>query len=288
VIRLLAHAKVNYALEILGTRPDGYHELKTVLQSISLADEVSVERSGEGIELVLDPPAPHYGPPESNTVYRAWEVLQSFIGRKLPVRIAVHKRIPAGAGLGGGSADAAAALAGTNELYGLGLSPEELARLGVEVGADVPFCVLGGTMLGEGIGERLFPLPPPPPHHLVVAKPAAGASTPEVYRTYDALDRPRVASAGPVSEALAAGSLNLLAAAIENDLTAATVPQVPEVGDLKSDLLRAGALGAEMTGSGTAVYGIFEDRASAGRAADALGADFVGVYEPVASGLRRL
>lgn len=288
-MRLLAHAKVNYALEISGVRPDGYHELRTVMQSISLADEVRVESgesAGSGLELTFEPTGPALGPVERNTVYRAWELLQERLGRGLSVRVTVEKNIPSGAGLGGGSADAAAALVGMNEVCGLGLTPEELRTIGFGIGVDVPFCLSGGTALGEGVGELLSPLPAPPGHYVLVSKPVAGASTPEIYRAYDELERDLGrASVGAVLEALRSGNLELLAAGLQNDLTAATVARVSEVGDLRSALLREGALGVEMSGSGTAVYGIFDSRAAAGRAADRVTASFVGVYEPVGGGV---
>ncbi|TCJ20280.1 4-(cytidine 5'-diphospho)-2-C-methyl-D-erythritol kinase [Rubrobacter taiwanensis] len=287
-IRLLARAKINYALEVLGSRPDGYHELRTVLQSISLADEVAMRRGGAGFELEVEPAGMDLGPPEANTMRRAWEAICGLAGEELPVRVRVRKRIPPGSGLGGGSADAAAVLFGMNRIYALGFLEEQLSQAGARVGADVPFCLRGGTALGEGIGDRLSVLPAPPPHRLVVVKPPRGASTARIYRDYDAEERDGVESVGPVIEALETGSLNLLAAAIENDLTGVTVKRVPEVGDLKSDLLRAGALGAEMSGTGTAVYGIFASGELARRAAAAVRADFAGVYEPVQRGIERL
>ena len=176
-IRLQAFAKVNYALEVLGVRPDGYHELSTVFQSISLYDEVEIERAETGFELVVEPEGAETGPLEKNTVYKAHRLLTELTRGKLPVRVMLRKGIPTGAGLGGGSSDAAATLVGLNELFGLELSDAELKEAGLGAGADVPFCIGGGTAVGRGVGEGFSPVPPPPPHHLVVAKPAAGEQT---------------------------------------------------------------------------------------------------------------
>lgn len=291
-VLLRAHAKVNYALEVLGVRGDGYHEIRTVMQSISLADEVEIERAREGFELFFEPEGVEVGPLEENTVYKAWALLWEASGHELPVRIRLHKKVPAGAGLGGGSADAAAVLVGMNSLFDLGLNAEVLRRIGARIGADVPFCLSGGTALGEGIGDLLTPLPAPPNHHLVLAKPLRSADTGEIYRSYDGRQRenpeesPR--SAGPVVEALRAGDLDALAGAVGNDLEPVTRGLVPDVAAYGRELLEAGALGATMTGTGTAVYGLFEAAEDAGSAARRLDAPFTGVYEPVGYGVKAL
>ena len=184
-VRLRAFAKVNYALDVLGLRADGYHEVGTVMQSISLADEVGLRRATGGFDLSLEPEEVETGPQERNTTYLAWKALQRLTGKELPVEVTLRKEIPAGAGLGGGSADAAAVLVGLNELFGLGLRVDELRGIGAGVGADVPFCVSGGTALGEGVGEILTPLPAPPAHLLVVAKPLRSAETGKIYHAFD-------------------------------------------------------------------------------------------------------
>ncbi len=283
-----AFAKVNYALEVRGTRPNGYHEVSTVMQSISLAEEVEIETVAAGFELVVEPEDAGIGPLEENTVYRAWRMLAELAGVELPARVSLRKKIPAGAGLGGGSADAAATLVGLNELFGLGLSDEELRKIGLKIGADVPFCLSGGTALGEGIGEVLRPLPPPPPHYLVIAKPAAGAETARVYQSYDERPKEGNFSASPAVEALRRGDLGSLVRALGNDLASVAEGLVPEVRELEEELLRAGALGAVMSGTGTAVCGIFSSEAGARAVAEGLRAHFVGVYEPVVRGVEFL
>src|SRR5215207_1303702 len=153
-VRLRAFAKVNYALDVLGLRADGYHEVSTVMQSISLTDEVELRHPAGGFDLSLEPEEVEIGPQERNTTYLARKALQRLTGKELPVKVTLRKKIPAGAGLGGGSADAAAVLVGLNELFGLGLRADELRGIGAWIGADVPFCISGGTALGEGVPER--------------------------------------------------------------------------------------------------------------------------------------
>jgi len=285
-VRLGAFAKVNYALDVLGLRGDRYHEVSTVMQSISLADEVRLQHVAGGFDLSLEPEGAKIGPQERNSAYLAWKALRRLTGEELPVRVTLRKEIPAGAGLGGGSADAAAVLVGLNELFGLGLQAEELRKVGATIGADVPFCISGGTVLGEGIGEILTPLPAPPTHRLVVAKPLGSADTGEIYRAFDDAKTESVRSVEPVVSALRSGSLPVLASAVGNGLTPVTAGFVPEVEALERTLLTSGALGASMSGSGTAVYGIFDDEKTIDRAKDMADAPFIGVYEPVSRGVR--
>jgi 4-diphosphocytidyl-2-C-methyl-D-erythritol kinase len=284
-VRLRAFAKVNYALDVLGLRADGYHEVSTVMQSISLADEVELRYPSGGFDLSLEPEEVEIGPQERNTTYLAWKALQRLTGKELPVKVTLRKKIPAGAGLGGGSANAAAVLVGLNELFGLGLRLDELRGIGAGIGADVPFCISGGTALGEGVGEILTPLPVPPAHLLVVAKPLRGADTAGIYRAYDETRTENTHSVEPVVSALRAGSLPTLAAVVGNDLAPVTRDIIPEVAELEQSLLASGALGASMSGSGPAVYGIFHDEKAAGIGKLTVDAPFIGVYEPVSRGV---
>ena len=284
-VRLRAFAKVNYALDVLGLRADGYHEVSTVMQSISLADEVELRYPSGGFDLSLEPEEVEVGPQERNTTYLAWKALQRLTGKELPVKVTLRKKIPAGAGLGGGSANAAAVLVGLNELFGLGLRLDELRGIGAGIGADVPFCISGGTALGEGVGEILTPLPVPPAHLLVVAKPLRGADTAGIYRAYDETRTENTHSVEPVVSALRAGSLPTLAAVVGNDLAPVTRDIIPELAELEQSLLASGALGASMSGSGPAVYGIFHDEKAAGIGKLTVDAPFIGVYEPVFRGV---
>jgi 4-diphosphocytidyl-2-C-methyl-D-erythritol kinase len=285
---LRAFAKVNYALEVRGLREDGYHEISTVMQSISLADEVEIKCIEEGFEFIVEPEDAHIGPPEENTVYKAWRLLGEVVELRLPVRVHLRKEVPAGAGLGGGSADAAAALVGLNQLFGLGLSDSELRGVGLRVGTDVPFCVSGGTAVGEGIGEVLSPLPAPPPHTLVVAKPVGEVGTAEIYRAYD--EQPRAGSTfvARITNALRMGDLAALAKGLGNDLAPVTKGLVPEVRALEEELLLAGAIGVAMTGTGTAVFGIFGSEEEAHAAERMLRESFVAACEPLSHGVTML
>jgi 4-diphosphocytidyl-2-C-methyl-D-erythritol kinase len=288
-VLLRACAKVNYALEVRGLRGDGYHEISSVLQSVSLADELEIERSRRGFELSFEPEGVEIGPVEENTVYKAWALLWEISGHELPTRIRLHKKIPAEAGLGGGSADAAAVLVGMNELFDLGLDAEQLRTIGAKIGADVPFCLSGGTALAQGVGEILTPLPAAPAHRLMIAKPEGGADTGGIYRAYDERDAGGIASTDQVVAALRSGSLTELAGAVGNDLEPVTTRLVPEVAAHKREMLRAGALGAAMTGTGTAVYGIFDAESGDSPAAVvSLRAPFLGVFEPAGAGVIRL
>lgn len=288
MVRLEAHAKVNYALEVRGTRPDGYHEISTVMQSISLADTLEIWRADSGFRLSVEPEDANAGPPEKNSVRKAWLALREMTELELPAEVRLSKRIPAGAGLGGASADAAAALVGLDELFGLGLGEDELREAGARVGADVPFCVAGGTALAEGVGERLTPLPPPPDHHLLIAKPRQWASTAEVYRLHDELSPKGSASVKRVVSALHGEDLDALAAALGNDLAGVTRALVPEVGELERALLEAGAVGAVMSGSGTAVCGIFRSKQEARSAGRNLRVPFAEFCEPAPRGVQFL
>lgn len=290
VMRLQAFGKVNYALAVRGIRDDGYHEVATVMQSISLADEVLLETIGGGFELAVEPEGVELGPLQENTSYRAWKLFCEAAGGEVPVRVRLRKEIPAGAGLGGASADAAAVLVGLNELCGLNLDSDALRRVGVRIGADVPFCISGGTALAEGVGERLTGLPAPPGHRLLLLKPQRGAETARVYRAYDErMSEPaETVAVEPVVEALRRGDLGALALSLGNDLAPVTGELIPEMVVHEKKLLESGALGAAMTGTGTAVYGVFAGEVEARAANSRLNAPFAGIYEPVSEGIEIL
>lgn len=285
MIRLRAFAKINYALAVLGLRDDGYHEVATVMQSISLTDEIEIEKTDSGFGLVVEPERAEVGPLENNTVYRAWSLLGEVVDEELPTKVRLYKKIPSGAGLGGASADAAAILVGLNELFGIGLGVRELQNIGARIGADVPFCITGGTALGEGIGERLTELPAPPDHHLLLLKPESGAETAHMYRAYDERPAKEITSVESAIAALEKGDIRALASSLGNDLASITREFVPEVSEYEKELLRKRVLGACMSGTGTAVYGVFSNEKEARAAAARLTAPFVGVHSPVTLGV---
>jgi 4-diphosphocytidyl-2-C-methyl-D-erythritol kinase len=247
-----AYAKLNLTLGVLYKRSDGYHALDSIMQSIDLFDTVTIERASDvlvtstGMLLPFD-----------NTVRRAVEKYRALTGRGAHVR--VEKRIPAEAGMGGGSADAAATLSGMQKLYGEVDEPT-LMEIGAAVGADVPFCMRGGLQRAEGIGEVLTPLNGPK-LNFVVLKPRQGVSTKKLFSMLK-LPRRMPDTAGCI-KALAEGDLNALSALLFNALEEPAIELVPEIKAAKQALLDAGALNACMSGSGSAVFGLFPDEKSA-------------------------
>ncbi len=259
-----AHAKINLDLRVRGRMADGYHELRTIFQTLALHDTLTVARTrgpfrltGVGEAMPLD---------RTNLVWRAAEALWRAAGRPgLPhgARVHVEKRIPAQAGLGGGSSDAAAALRALCRVWGFRLHPRELARLAAGVGADVPFFLVGGTALGLGRGDQLFPLPDLPRRTVVIARPAFGVGTAEAYG-WLAADRdahPPEPGPGPDWLDLSAG-----AAGCVNDLEAPVERRHPEIAAVRTVLDEVGAELARMSGSGSAVFGLFRSRTAAVRA----------------------
>lgn len=276
---IVARAKLNLTLDILGRRPDGYHDLESVVQSIDLYDGIALgstpahhmsgQGRGLGVTLACQNPLVPLG--QENLAFKAALALSRYAGVGAAVWVDIKKRIPVSAGLGGGSADAAAVLLGLNELWGLGLDETELARIGETVGADVPFCLAGGTGVIRGKGERVEKLPTLENVWFVVVVPGTGISTAEAYATYDQLagdeaagGRDGVGRATPAMiEAVAGHDLRRIASGLANDLGRAAVTMVPVVQDAKEALLDAGALGVGMSGSGPAVFGIAEDEKAA-------------------------
>ncbi|HHW39612.1 MAG TPA: 4-(cytidine 5'-diphospho)-2-C-methyl-D-erythritol kinase [Syntrophomonadaceae bacterium] len=250
-LRLQAYAKVNLTLDVGPRRADGYHEIHSVMQTVSLADELFFSRAPRGISVECDSPDIPAG--SGNLAGRALEILAD----RLPggIRLEIRKRIPVAAGLGGGSSDAAAALKGADRLYGLGLTERELLACAAAVGSDVPFFILGGTVEARGRGEVVRRLPPLPVLWLVLAKPDFGVSTAEVYAGYKPCGRePRTPR---LIAALEKGDGEGVLHALGNDLEEVTAAAYPKVGALKARLEALGALKTLMTGSGPAVYGIF-------------------------------
>jgi 4-diphosphocytidyl-2-C-methyl-D-erythritol kinase len=246
---------------VLGKRPDGYHELRMVMQQIDLCDEITLALTAEpGISVSCGRKGVPDGP--GNIAWRAAEVLLARAGGTTGVAITINKKIPVAAGLGGGSSDCAAVLRGMNELLGLGLSLENLREIGVPLGADVPFFLFGRTALAEGIGERLSPLAGVPPVWLVLVNPGIAVSTAWVYQNLR-LTAERLL---PTLPSFAGGCADLCAF-LANDLETVTIPRFPVIGEIKERLLAAGAHGALMSGSGPTVFGIFAAEAAARRAA---------------------
>ncbi|MBR2011103.1 MAG: 4-(cytidine 5'-diphospho)-2-C-methyl-D-erythritol kinase [Clostridia bacterium] len=276
-----ANAKINLFLDVVGKREDGYHDIVSVMQSVSLCDTLTVAQT-QGDEIAFS----GGGLPndETNLVVRAARAYFALRGKPFGVRITLDKQIPMAAGLGGGSADAAATLKALNALDGDRFTVEELAALGAGIGADVPFCVWGGTCLCHGIGERISPLASRVHAALVVAIAGEGVSTPQAFGL---LDRRYQDYASFTSEATPTALINAMqngdlfgtVSALFNRFEEVTEPLRPAVSELKAMLMKQGALGVLMSGSGPAVFGIFPDAAAAKRAADQLKSVGVRAYD---------
>jgi len=261
-ISFLAPAKLNISLEVFGKRPDGYHEIRSVMVPVSLYDEVTVELIPEGIFVECDTP----GVPtdEANTCHRAASFFREWAGAPAGAGIRIRKGIPSRAGLGGGSSDAAATIKGLCAITGTHPPREVLLAMAARVGADVPFFTLGSAALVEGFGEIVTPIPWKVPFHAVIVLPAFGLSTRE---GYERLRR------GPMDAPPGGGiplfrDLSGLAAIVRNDFEEAWAPVRPEIGRIKGELQAVGALAAGLSGSGSAVFGLFasgEDASEANR-----------------------
>lgn len=267
-IRVKAPAKINLSLDILGKRGDGYHLMKMVMQTVELADTLIIEPGTEpGVRVsCTNPNVPCDG---RNLAVRAAEAFlkaEGLEGERLSIHI--EKRIPMEAGMAGGSADAAGVLVGLCRYFKRPKTEEQLCALGVSLGADVPFCLLGGTQLSEGIGEILTPLPPLPDCAIVVAKPEAGIRTKDSFARFDAIVPRRVPDTDAMVAAVIAGNLAAVGGEMVNVFEEVT--GLPEIFRLKETMLSYGALGSLMTGTGTAVFGLFAQRRQARRCARAL------------------
>lgn len=262
-----AYAKINLGLDVIRRREDGYHEVKMIMQTIDLYDTLTFCKKKEsGIVLKIDKENLSAG--KDNLICRAAEKLFAEAGLSGGVEIFLEKRIPIAAGMAGGSTDAAAALSGLNELFGLGYSLERLQTLGVMLGADIPYCLMGGTALSEGIGEVLTKLPAPPPCVLVIAKPDIDVSTKFVYENLHADTLTYHPDIDGMEAAIRSGNLDGIAKRMGNVLETVTVREYPVINEIKEQMKKAGALNALMSGSGPTVFGLFAEKEPADAAAE--------------------
>ena len=264
-----AYAKVNLGLDITGRRDDGYHMVRMIMQSLNIYDELTFEMSDDP-EINISPAGENdnnLSLGKDNLIYKAAERISQIAGYKGGINITLKKNIPIAAGMAGGSSDCAATLKGVNELLDAGLTEEQLRDIGVKLGADVPYCIMGGTALSEGIGEILTPLPPLPTCIFVVAKPAVSVSTAEAYGGYDRLAEERPDLVHPdidgQVEALKNGDLKGLTDRFLNVLEYVTAEKYSEIRELEEMMRNAGALNAMMSGSGPTVFGIFDSEEKA-------------------------
>ena len=272
LLTLSANAKINLTLDILGTREDGYHEVAMIMQEISLHDTLSMGKINQGISLtiVIEGQQGTLPADESNLCWKAAALVQKEYNLQEGVEIHLTKRIPMAAGLAGGSADAAAVLKGMNHLFRLGMTEARLCELGARLGSDIPFCIMGGTMLATGRGEILTRLPSFPRLSVVLAKPPVGVSTAWAYKTYDAgYDGPHPDNEAML-EAIHGGDAQKAAGLLCNVLEGVTEPEHPVIADYKRLMMEHGAMASMMSGSGPTVFGLVREKQQAWHLADTL------------------
>jgi 4-diphosphocytidyl-2-C-methyl-D-erythritol kinase len=253
-LTLRTPAKINLCLNVLGKRPDGYHEVEMVLQAVGLYDEVTVRLSGSGITVACDSAAVPGG--EGNIAWRAARAVLDLSSRPDGIAVEIRKNIPVAAGLGGGSSDAAAVLVACNRLLGTGLDRKRLAGIGTGLGMDVPFFLYGPTALARGRGEVLERLPPPPKFWVLLVNPGFETSTAWVYKNLNF----GLTKKGDCTN-IAGLNVSQIAGSLHNDLETVTAAAHPAIGEMEQALREAGALGVRMSGSGPTVFGIFDTEA---------------------------
>ncbi|MBO5588215.1 MAG: 4-(cytidine 5'-diphospho)-2-C-methyl-D-erythritol kinase [Selenomonas sp.] len=268
MVTIEANAKINLTLDILGKRPDGFHEVAMVMQTIGLHDTMVMEKTESEIELSIS--VPWLKADEKNLAWRAAELMRQEFNLGGGVRMELTKRIPIAAGLAGGSADAAAVLKGMNDLYGLQLSEEKLCELGARLGSDIPFCIKGGTMLATGRGEVLKRLSDMPETWVVLAKPRISVSTAWAYQNYDEQGAEKHPDNEAIKRAITRGNRKAIAGLLCNVLESVTIKKYDVIAEYKQMMLDKGAMASMMSGSGPTVFGLAKSREQAEAIADVL------------------
>lgn len=259
-----AYAKINLGLDVIGRLENGYHEVKMIMQNVGIYDVLTLTKIPEGIVVTTD--NGELPTDDNNLIYKAAKLMLENYNISQGVKIHLEKNIPIAAGMAGGSTDAAATFWGMNELFSLGLPEEKLREIGVKVGADVPYCIMGGTALAEGIGEKLTRLPDAPDCCLLVAKPDINVSTKYVYEHLDAEGVEEHPDIDGMMEAIYQGNLEGIVDRLGNVLEVVTVKKYTIIEDIKKEMLSFGAMGSLMSGSGPTVFGIFEKEEDAKKA----------------------
>lgn len=268
-ISLKALAKINLGLDVVRRREDGYHEVRMIMQTIQLYDRLDIKRTQEpGIQIQTN--LSFLPVNENNLIYKAAKLLMDEFSITDGVSVKLDKRIPVAAGMAGGSTDAAAMLIGVNRLFSLGLTKRQLMERGVQIGADVPYCIMRGTALAEGIGEALSPLPPMVKCPVLIAKPSISVSTKFVYQNLKLDDTTIHPDIDRLIDDIKAKNLHDITAHMGNVLETVTIPNYPVIDEIKKHMLSNGALGAMMSGSGPTVFGLFDDEDTAKKAYKAM------------------
>ena len=262
-MELKATAKINLGLDVVRKREDGYHDVRMVMQMTGMYDKIILEPTRGEPGIVLRTNLSYIPTNENNLAYRAAKILMDEFEVTDGLSINLHKFIPVAAGLAGGSTDAAAVLKGVNSIFHLGLSHEQLCERGARLGADIPYCLLGGTALAEGIGEKLTPLPDMPNCSILLAKPRISVSTKEVYGALRADKIENHPDIDGMIDAIREGNLRGVTDRLANVLEDVTAPSRPIIGELEREMMKAGALSSIMSGSGPTVFGIFDDESGA-------------------------
>ena len=260
-IRLKARAKINLGLDVIGRRENGYHDVRMVMQTVGLYDRIIMTRIPEE-EIRIKTNIGFLPVNENNLVYKAIMLMKNKYKLDGGIEVDLNKFIPVAAGMAGGSSDAACALFGMTRLFELNVPMKELMKLGVEIGADVPYCLMRGTALAEGIGEKLTRLPDMPFCHILIAKPPVNVSTKLVYEKLDNTDVKQHPDIDGIIEAIKLKDVALVASRMGNVLESVTVPLYPVIDSIKKDMIEHGAINAMMSGSGPTVFGIFPDEQS--------------------------
>lgn len=268
-LTLKAMAKINLGLDVVRRRPDGYHEVRMIMQTVKLYDRLTFEKRKEDA-LTMEANMKKLPVDGNNLIIRAASLLKEEFGIREGLHIRLDKRIPVAAGMAGGSTDAAAAFVAVNRLFGLGLTKEQLCERAVRIGADVPYCICGGTALSEGIGEKLTPLPSAPGCFVIVAKPHIHVSTKWVYQNLHLEQVKEHPDIDGMVESIRRGELSGVADRLSNVLETVTVPKYPVIAQIKEFLGKRGALGALMSGSGPTVFALFDDERKAQSALEEL------------------
>lgn len=267
-IQMKALAKVNLGLDVIRRREDGYHEVKMIMQTVRLYDRIILEKTQQGISMETN--LSFLPVNEQNIAYRAAKMLMDEFHIQSGLHIKIDKHIPVAAGMAGGSTDGAAVLYGVNKIFELGLTKRQLMERGVKLGADVPYCIMRGTVLSEGIGEILTPVSSLPDCHILIAKPPVSVSTKHVYENLKLDKIEKHPDIDGMVEALRIEDLHGVTQRMENVLETVTIPEHPEIQQIKELMIKEGALNALMSGSGPTVFGIFDDREKGMRARDLL------------------
>lgn len=277
---LKAYAKINLSLDVVRRRPDGYHDVKMIMQTVDLYDVITMEKAESGIYTSVELGesfAPEGGQKakilpadENNLIYKAAKLVMETCHVTEGVKIHLQKNIPIAAGMAGGSTDAAAVFRGMNQLFSLGLSTEELKKMAVKIGADVPYCIEGGTQLSEGIGEILTPIKGIPHFYLLIAKPEISVSTKYVYENLHLEELAKHPDVDGMTEAIKAGNLDGIVNRLENVLESVTVKKYPVIGEIREFMKQHGAENALMSGSGPTVFGIYKEKQTALETAELL------------------